>query len=199
MILSTSLLLFSCGGVRTTRINNCVKKTSIYSTEDLQLYAVKDNSRYKSYASLDIPKDNFYLCFNDKKSGIMDQCGDYEYLGFVAKKLPVDTKISFDGFVAKTVKWGFDTINTGASPTTWLRGQLDSGDIIWVSAHDLMWFFERKRDITPKNRKAYIQLRMEERIPTPIQYDSDGKPIKESIEKHYQALSRIENWDCSLK
>ena len=193
------LLLISCGGVEETRFADCVNQANIYSTEDLQFYAVKDNSRNKSYASLDIPDDEFYLCFNDKKSNIMDQCADYDYLGFNAKKLTAGTRISFDGYVVKTVKWGIVTIDSGPSPTTWLRAKLDSGDIIWVSGHELMLFFERKQEITPINKKAYMQLRIEKRIPSPIQYDSQNRSTEESMKKNYQEQSRIEDWDCTIK
>ncbi len=199
IVLALLLLLTSCGGVEETRIADCVDQASIYSTEDLQFYAVSDNSRNKSYASLDIPDDEFYLCFNDKKSNITDQCADYDYLGFNAKKLTAGTKISFDGYVVKTVKWGITTIDSGPSPTTWLRAKLDSGEIIWVSGHELMWFFERNRDITPTNKKAYEQLRIEERLPSPIQYNAQNRPTEESMEKNYREQSRIENWDCSIR
>ena len=199
LFIISPLLLISCGGVHETHINNCVNKVSIYSTKDLHFFAIKDNSKYKSYASLDIPDDEFYFCFTDQNKNSLNCCTEHSYLGFKAKLMPVNTRITFDGYVIKTVKWGVITINTGPSPTTWLRGRFDSGETIWISAHQLMRFFEREQNISLKNLKAYIQLRMEERVPYPIRFNSRKMPTAESMEKNFREQSNIESWDCSLK
>ncbi len=197
--LAASLFLIGCGGVKKEEHESCIPEVTIQSTNDIIFYFI-EASDYKYYASLKNPSiTNNYLCFHDKIGHSLDQCNDYAEQGYVKTYvLPAGTKIVLDGFVAKTVKWGFEAIDTGPSPTTWFRGKVN-GKTIWVTSHQIEWMFESESNFKVINQKTYELLNLGKRMPPPIESESDGSANMESFKRHYEIQEKeISNWNCNI-
>lgn len=191
-------VLSGCGGSHLTEIKSCIPETSIVSTRDIIFYFIEVANRYEYYSSLkNSDQEDNYLCFHDDTGGSIDQC-DYNYQGKVkVYKLEQGSKITFDGYAVKSVKWGFNTIDTGPSPTTWFRGKIQN-KTIWVTASDLQWMYESKSNFKDINKTTYEKLKLEQRIPDPLIRDSNGTPTKESWIKYSEQEKKIHEWDCNL-
>jgi hypothetical protein len=178
-VLILFLFLFSgCGGVKETFHENCLQDISIYSSENLHFYTIKNEGKYY-YTWFKVPKEDYNFCFHVPNSSYVNSCETVKSNKWYAKKLPINTKITFDGLAVKTRLWGIDKFVAGPQYRTLFRGELDSGQNIWVSTSDLLRIFERTQNRVLKNKDAFEKLEIRERI------------IRGEL--------AIDDWNCSIK
>lgn len=190
------VILGGCWGTHRETNKSCFQPTFIQSSNDVKFYLIEIGNKVQ-YSNLNNSDDeDNYLCVYDRKSHAYNECIDKAWYINKTTELETGSKVELSGVAIYTIKWGLSTMDSGPSPTTWFKGNIQ-GKPIWVYTTQLLSMFESNSDFKDSNLDAFNKLKFSKRIPPPIEKLPDGFPIHASVIQNMDFEEReISKWKC---